>query len=226
MTNLRDPPDAAREIVENDHSYLDDLDLRKWLVELERLAKLLYLAEHPLASKALPPQDEDSKWKVSNYDSKWHVARIGIRTVRLLERTEHDAQLSPLELPALRVHLDAPDGVIMEQFADALRKARERYPAPVANTGKNALKARFTEKMCRVWRENRIVQLCKLLVWRKGLNEDEAEKYPNWMLGEWLKFDAKKTSLAIDRLESALASIPALAAQVDDEATKQNQKED
>ncbi len=225
MTNLRDPPDIARKIVDKDHSQLDSLE--DWLVELERLTKLLYLAEHPLASKALPPQDEDSKWKVSNYDSKWHVARIGIRTVRLLERTEHDAQLSPLELPALRVHLDAPDGVIMEQFADALRRARERYPAPVAKRGKNALKARFTEKTCRVWRENRIVQLCELLVWRKiFLREDEVKDYPNHVLGGWLEFDEKKTSLAIDRLESALASIPALAAQVDDEATKNNQKKD
>jgi hypothetical protein len=217
---LANYPNAPEWFATKDYSYLEKLDLRSWLRELERLSKLLYIMEHPLVDASLPPSDAGSKWMMHKEGDELTLTRLGIRLVRLIERTENGVQLSPLELPALRVHLNAPDDIIMTRFKAELMEARKLYPAPVAKPGRKALNARFDKRQFGVWRNHKIVQVCELLAWRESLSEDERKVYSNAVLGSWLDFDNKKMSLAQDCLDKALKGIPALGAQCSDEGRK------
>jgi hypothetical protein len=233
MASHPEPPGPARKIVEKDFSYLRNLDLQGWLKELERISRHLFGVDHPLASRSLPLQRAGLMWNLFEDGAGLHTIRLGIRTVRLLEprvvtrkvngkqRSVRLDVVSPYELPALLVHLDAPDDVIMTQFKAALKEARKRYPAPVAKPGRNALSARFTKRTFTVWLNYKIVQLAELLTWRALLGEEEQKKYPNTALGGWLGFDDKKMSLAMGCLEKAVTGIPALATQIAGKASKE-----
>jgi hypothetical protein len=138
--------------------------------------------------------------------------------VRLIEPDDEGVCLSPLELPALRVYLDAPDGVILKQFKAALKEARKSHPAPIVKPGPPAHTAIFDRTTFDRWRENRIIQLGELLAWREELSAAERRNYPNVALGEMAGLEGgdldKKTSLAIACLEKALSSVHALSAQI------------
>ena len=134
--------------------------------------------------------------------------------VRLIEKP---LRLPAIELPALLINLNAPDGTIRDQLEEALRAGRAKYPPPVRKRGPQALNARFGDQKFYMWRRYKILQLADLLAWRNG----QKDKITAAQMGRWLGFDegrtakesAKEVELAKKTLEEALRSIPALAAQ-------------
>jgi CubicO group peptidase (beta-lactamase class C family) len=108
------------------------------------------------------------------------------------------------------------DAVILEAVERELKKARRRFAAPVVKLGRGAPNDRFDEFTFKKWRRAKIVQLADLLTWRAGLEQRDKKRFPNDALGLLVGSDSKeKTSKAMTTLKNALASLPALAAQIE-----------
>jgi hypothetical protein len=183
----------------SNYEFVATLDARGWRDALLR------------AKAQLDPtwSAEKEEWKgvIGPDIENMYPGIIPVPVVRLIEEPE---RLHGIELPALLVNLNAPDGVIRDEFEKALRAARENYPSLVLKRGPQALNASFGEQKFSTWKSHKILQLADLLAWkaREKINVSEAE------LGSWLGFDKKKTELAKKLLYDALRSIPALAAQI------------
>ncbi len=215
MTQYPSPPDGAREIVERDFSYLSEFGPREWLAQLEQMSTPL-VPFGDLSSETLG-------------DGEWRFAYLGPPTVELIERPENGERyrrVYAIQTPALLVQLDAPDDVIWREFRKQLQDARRHYPAPVKKPGRKAMNARFDARKFATWRAHKIVTLHALMTWRGEISEAERSKYPQAALGHWLEFEEKKTSEAVGHLREALKAIPALRAQVVEEARapKENRK--
>jgi hypothetical protein len=194
------PPDWFN--LESD-AFVAKLDARAWLAALLR------------ASARLDPtwSAKKEEWRgiVGPDIENMYPGTIPAQVVRLIEVP---VGLHAIELPALLINLNAPDGVIREQFEDALRAAREQHPSHVRKRGPQALNARFDEQQFCTWRRYKILPLADLLAWRAC----QKDKIPDVQIGLWLGFDedqaAKEIELAKKALQGALNSISALAAQV------------
>ena len=112
--------------------------------------------------------------------------------------------------------MNAPDGVIIEEFKKALRSARQSVPSPVTKPGPAGFSAKFTETEFIRWIKHRIVELCELEAWRAKLPEDSRPTSAD--LGRWLfpnYADPDKEVVEARRaLASAIKCIRALFAQV------------
>jgi hypothetical protein len=199
----RQPPDW---FVRKNYSYLKALDLRGWRDELLRVNTLVN-----------SPLDD---WEAYLVDENSHVVRdiIGPPTVELIDRREEGQKLElhALELPALVVHLDQPDGVIIDEVKKALALARKKYPSRIAARGPKAQNAKFGDRNFSTWLTARIVELSELMAWNKEQPRDK--RVSGEQIGKWLypgHEDVKRTEQRSRTiLRKALASLPEMNAQV------------
>ena len=118
-------------------------------------------------------------------------------------------------LPALIVYVNAPDAVILSEIKRTLKAIRKPLRPPIAKPGRAAFNSLFDAHIFAKWRSEKIVQLAELLMWRAKLSKQEAKNYPDHVLGKWLgKETPQATTKAKNTLKEALASLPALGAQV------------
>ena len=81
--------------------------------------------------------------------------------------------------------------------------------------GPHALNSLFEVRTFLSWRNARIVQLAELLTWNAQRKARGLPRYPEHVLGGWLGLrDKIATNRAKGTLKKALASLPALAAQI------------
>jgi hypothetical protein len=144
-------------------------------------------------------------------------AHIGPPAVQSISKADQST-LADIEKPALivQVWLGAPDRTIIEQFKRELRLARDVTPAPVKTRGSTKAPAAIGAMHFNGWIAHRIVQLCDILVWRNGLTSQE--KPTDADIGRRLfpssRYPRKEVAIAKRTLDSALALIPALSAQI------------
>jgi hypothetical protein len=183
---------------EKRYAYLRKLPLASWQYELQRCAWLRDSAE---------PGQWNERPAVPSF--------IGPPIVQFIKKGP--TTLHQIEKPALIVQLNAPDGVIVEQFKKALALARMRYPEPIKKPGPKSANAAFSQKQVSTWLNYKIVQLCELDNWREGLRKDSRPK--NSDFGCWLFFKraqpSKEIVTARKVLDRAIACIPALWAQTE-----------
>jgi hypothetical protein len=142
---------------------------------------------------------------------------IGAPIVQLVPKGE--LTLHRLEKPVLIVQLDAPDGVLLRKFKEALKLAREKYPPPVKKPGPKTPNAEFTQKQIATWLNFKIVPLCDLDNWRMKLQKESSAIPNDADFGRWLfskHIDPSKEIVTARKvLGKAIANIPALWAQVE-----------
>jgi hypothetical protein len=184
------------------YAYPEPDDPKGWLNELLRINGLFW-------------NDRD-EWRdiipdIDNYSPGY----IPAPPVEVIDRDEAARELSALEQPALllRVHLTAPDAVIVREFRAELAKVRKTVPALVKNRGRDSLRGNFSRSKLATWKRYRIIELAELLAWRES--KPPSRKRPSdAQLGRWLKFDAAEVRVAVRTFENARSMIPALSAQV------------
>jgi hypothetical protein len=203
------------------YSFIRGLGARGWLSHLKRAAYITDPAwpDHYDECKAHLNLPERPK----QFDPDIQVWRdyIPPGAVRALEAPQL-ANMHDIERPALllKVSLSAPDDVIIREFKKILSGARERCPAPVKQRGRQVFNGRFKEPFS-TWRNYRILEVAELLAWRAYDKVDATDVQLGRLLGLGnvnLEFDKKGIELAKKELSKAIASIPALAAQVASEA--------
>jgi hypothetical protein len=196
----RPPPDFFSL---EDYAFVRELNARGWLDALYR------------ANAKLDPnwRDKQEKWRgiIGPEIENMHPGYIPPPVVQLIEEP---LTLHPIELPALLINLNTPDGVIKEQFEAALRAARKKHPSPTKRRGPQRLNAQFGEQQFSTWQRYKILPLADLLAWC----ERQEEKISDAQIGRWLGFNddraTKDVAQAREALQRALDSIRALAAQV------------
>ena len=190
MPAYPDPPAAARQILENDWSYLHVLDPLGWAKEIARL------------DWRSAPKAEKEEWCPGWGDRNDYQRPIDdYPVVQLFAREQDEVTISP---PVLVVRLTAPDKIIFAQVEFALKKWRETHPLPVSAPGRKAVNATFTNNDFQVWIRNKLIQVGELLAWRDGLENEGQKKYPNSALANWLQFDEKKFSKAKNLLRRVI----------------------
>ena len=174
------------------------LTLANWQYELQRCAWLRHSAK---------PGKWNERPAVPSF--------IGPPIVRLVEKGP--ITLHQIEKPALIVQLQAPNGIILKQFKEALELARKKYPDPIKKPGPKSANAAFSQRQISTWLNYKIVQLCELDNWRKGLRKDKRPKDSDF--GAWLfstRAQPRKEIIAARRaLDRAILCIPALWAQTE-----------
>jgi hypothetical protein len=193
----RNPPDWFND---KRYAYLRGLRLSQWQYEIQRCRWLIQEAQ-PGGWKERP--------SVPSY--------IGPPTVQLIPKG--NMTLHRLEKPALIVQLEAPDGILVEEFKKALKLARVKYPAPVTKPGPKSSNAEFTRTQISTWLSYKIVPLAELDNWRmelrtqNGATPTDAD-FGRWLFHEWAQ-PGKEIVTARRVLRKAIANIPALWAQVE-----------
>lgn len=195
-------------------TYPNAVDARGWYKELLRINGFFWNGR------------EEWRDTIPDIDS-FVPAYIGPPPVEAIDRNEASRELYALEQPALlvRVHLGAPDAVILEKFRAELANARKTHPAPVTKRGRDSLAGRFSPSKLATWKHYRVIELAELLAWREGKlpwqNGEAPSPLPSdAQVGRWLGFDAAKVRVAKRTLESALGVIPALWAQTEGASIK------
>jgi hypothetical protein len=193
----RNPPDW---LTEERYVYLRALGLDQWQYEIQRCSWL--------KNSAGPGQ-----WK----ERPAVPSFIGAQIIELVPKGK--LTLHQLEKPALIVHLDAPDGVLLAEFEKALKSARKEYPAPVTKPGPKSSNAEFTPRQISTWLNYKIVPLAELDNWRMELQAQKCATPIDADFGRWLfpqrAHPGKEIITARKVLGKAIANIPALWAQVE-----------
>jgi hypothetical protein len=196
IKHRRDPPDW---LTAERYAYLRTLGLAGWQYEIQRC--------HWLKNDAEP-----GHWR----DRPAVRSFIGAPIVQLVPKGE--LTLHRLEKPALIVQLDAPDGVLVRKFEEALKSAREKHPPPVKKPGPKSSNAEFTQKQIVTWLNYKLVPLAELDNWRMELQEKACASPTDADFGRWLfsghADPSKEIATARKVLDKAIANIPALGAQV------------
>ncbi len=220
------PPREAEAIVKEDYRHLRELDATGWHRELARL----YASSIRLGGLGIA--DELPNVRLMEEDGDTVIVLPHVPTVRVITPQNSRepngglvlplggeyARLEPNGLLVLVVNPKAPDAVIISEVERALKEAREIHPPAVEKPGRAALNGRFDARTFAKWRQDKIVQMARLLAWRAGLAERNAKKYPERVIGSWLGFrSAKQTSEAKATLKKALANLPALTAQINED---------
>lgn len=200
-----------------DYTYLSQLDARGWYAELTRLFKLS--VDHDLGLAELSPTII-LYCKLGNPGeaTETEMGHFGLPTVQLISRDEGGHWLSYERLPAIIVNVDAPDDVIFKQLKRMLGEVRKYIKPPVAKPGRYHLNSRIDEDTFEKWENDKIVEFADLLAWNASLKARGEKHYREHELGERLGKDTSRTtSEAKATLKKALASLPALAAQIAEE---------
>ena len=85
------------------------------------------------------------------------------------------------------VNVNMPDANIHAEFKQWLEEVRKQIMPPVAKPGQYALNSEFDTRKFGTWQSEGIIQFADLLAWRATLGPLEAKRYPDWLLGRWLK---------------------------------------
>lgn len=178
----------------SDYSYLPKLKVAGWYAELTRLYSMS--VSHGLGLHAHDP----SIVVMRKDDGTVDIAQIG-------------GPFSPFI-----VSLNAPDAILHAQFTTWLQEVRKQIKPSVTKPGKYALNSEFDKATFLVWQDVGIVQLAGLLAWKQTLGAADRKHYPRSLLGEWIGRSTSKDVNTTERiLKRALASIPALGAQLEHE---------
>jgi len=205
--NYKPEPEPPDWFVESDYTWLSGLGVRGWYDELRRLRELSI--KHNLGLHT-----DDPKVETLGAAGGPRVLLPGAPVAQFVDAQADDVSIPKHLLPALVINISASDVVIRAEFERALAQAREKYPAPFRKSGPSATNSDIDERVCASWVKWRIVELAELLVWRAGLDAQEAKGYPKRLLGVWLGFEKSDTSKAEKVLRKAIASLPAIAAQL------------
>jgi hypothetical protein len=193
----RNPPDW---LTDQRYAYLRTLTLPGWQYELQRCAWL---------QKGAKPGQWNERTAVPSY--------VGAPIIQLVHKAE--VTLHRLEKPALIVQLDAPDGVLIKMFKEALKLARKTYPSPVRKPGPKSPNSEFTRRQILTWLNYKIVWLGELDNWRMGLKEKNCAIPTDANFGRWLfagrANPSKEIVTARKILDRAIGNIPALWAQTE-----------
>lgn len=146
------------------------------------------------------------------------MGHFGLPTLQLVGPDRGGYWLSRERLPAIIVNVDAPDDVIFKRLKLMLGEVRKYIKPPVAKPGRYHLNSRFDEYTFAKWKNDKIVEFADLLAWNATLKAQGEKRYREHELGERLgKYTSRMTSEAKATLKKALASLPALAAQISEE---------
>jgi hypothetical protein len=111
-----------------------------------------------------------------------------------------------------------PDAFIRAEFKRWLEEVRKQLKLPVAKPGKYALKSKFDQHKFAAWRCAKIVEFADLLEWHATLAASEQKQWRKSVLGREIGRNSSKDVNTTERiLRRALASLPALGAQVEHE---------
>lgn len=209
MSRNKEAPDDARHILQRDYRHLLELTARGWCDQLRSLYELSI--DHNLG---LHTEDPKIVRRVL-FKGKTRIFLPGAPVVQLVEPESEDVLIPRHLLPVLVVNINAPDEIILAQFKLRLMEAREKFPSGFSKPGPKAANGSFGERSFLSWCNARIVPLAELLAWnaeRKARGEDY---YPDVVLGSWIGLSNKgSTHRSKEVLMAALASMPALAAQI------------
>jgi hypothetical protein len=198
----RDPPDW---FTDKRYARLQTLSLAEWQYEIQRC-------------RWLKENTQSGGWK----ERPEVPSFIGAPIVQLVPKGG-DITLHRLEKPALIIQLDAPDGILVLEFKKALKSARKEYPAPVTKPGPKSSNAEFTRRQISTWLNYKIVALAELENWRTELQAQKGAVPTDADFGRWLfpnkAHPSKEIITARKMLDKAIASIPALWAQVEGTAS-------
>jgi hypothetical protein len=197
-----------------DYSHLQQLDAKGWYDQLTRLCKLS-IDKNLGLFKGDPNIVVFSRLGKPGEATETTIGQIGVPTVQFIGPREEGFRLPLERLPALVVNVEAPDEVIQSELKLWLKEVRKYVKPPVAKRGQYALNYCYDEDTFAKWRADKIVEFAELLAWRATLDEQTKRRYREHVLGEWVgKESARTTSEAKATLKRALASLPALAAQI------------
>jgi hypothetical protein len=189
-----------RWLTDKRYAHLRTLNLAGWQYEIQRCSWLKNGAE-------------PGQWK----ERPAVPSFIGAPIIQLVPKGE--VTLHRLEKPALIVQLDAPDGVLVRKFKEALKLAREKYPPPVKKPGPKSSNAEFTPRQISTWLNYKIVTLAELDNWRMELRKRGRSIPTDADFGRWLFSQhadpSKEIVTARTVLDMAIGSVPALWAQVE-----------
>jgi hypothetical protein len=218
-------PDNVERYLRETKARLHTLDADGWCSELTELYDLS--VTHNLGLHTPDPRTQT--YAELSETGEWTgalVVQSSVPTLRFVEASSEEFRLPPEQQPAWIIDATAPDAVIVEQVNLALAERRKSNPPPVAKRGRHAPNNSIGTAAFAKWRSSKIVELGRLLAWRATLDPKEAKRYPDHVLGQWLGFGgkdgegavAKNTNAAKRTLKLALASRPALLAQIAQEA--------
>jgi hypothetical protein len=218
-------PDNVERFLKEARARLPELDANGWSVELTELYDLS--VTHNLGLHTPDPRTHAyADASGTNQSDEVHTIQLSVPTVQFVDAGDDDVRLLPQQRPAWIIDAKAPDAVILEQVKHALEERRKSSPPPVAKRGGHAPNNSIDAATFYKWRSSKIVELGRLLAWRATLDPREARQYPDHVIGEWLGFSgknvagmvAKRTNAAKKTLKQAIASRPALLAQITQQA--------
>lgn len=202
------PKDVEHILNERNYARLRQLGVRGWFDELRRLYELSVELNLNLHA-------DDPKVERRTIAGKTRIFLPGAPLAQLVTPVSHDVHVPRHLLPALVININAPDEIVRAQFENALAQARKQFPVAFSKPGPHALNSLFEKRTFLSWRNARIVQFAELLTWNVQRKARGLPPYPEHVLGGWLGLQDKiATTRAKHTLKKALASLPALAAQI------------
>jgi len=190
-------------------------DARGWYEELTRLYKLSI--DYDLGFVELSPNIiVYCRLGEPGEETETEVVHFGLPTVEFVGPNNSGYWLPSDRLPAIIVNVNAPSRVISEQLKRMLAEIRKHIKPPVRKRGRYSLNDRFDYDTFRKWIDDRIVEFADLLAWNAAMKAEGKPYYSEYELGKKLDeaISRRMTSEKKRTLKKALASLPALAAQI------------
>lgn len=207
MSKQTDPP-APAWLSKKNYTKFRDYKLKDWSRQLMRIH---------LRSVELDLALHTNRSSLMTRGARFHasIMHAPYPTVILLKERPIPYSVFKEQLPALLVRLEAPDGVILQEVTDAIRRYREIQKGDASKPATYIPKSRFDPRIFSSWQIRRIIPLADLMIWRGKLSPAARRKYSDRLLGEWIGLNDKKS---LDRskrtLKKALASLDLIAAQL------------
>jgi hypothetical protein len=206
MQRIRaEPPKPPK----SDYSHLKTLGVRGWFTELVRLREQALKHNPELLT-------DDLKIVVRKIEDNTRLFLPGAPIVQFVGPQKHDVTIPPHLFPALIVNINAPDAIIIAEFTRRLAEARKLFPPPVAKPGRHAPNSIFGRDTFTKWLREEIVRFADLLAWNSVLKSRGEPHYTELGLSQLIndQHSQRQTSEIKATLKRALASLPALAAQI------------
>ena len=208
------PPDW---FTQQDNRFVSDLDAQGWFFALYVRAAANYVYN---TEKASGQMDVDDIWgdflaSISVPRNRRTGPGFAAKVIEEIEPSQtSDLSRSP-DYPLVRIHLQAADFLILEEFTRWLAEKRKEIAIPLKRTGpKRSGNLAITKKRFTTWSRQRILQIFDLTFWKMLFDRPES----NATLATWVfhenRFSTrdpqKKFDYARDVLDNALDLIEAL----------------
>lgn len=204
----RPPKDVKKFLDSSNYARLRQLGVRGWFDELTRLYELSIECDLKL-------HRIDTKIETLTIGGRTKIYLPGAPLAQLVAPANNDVLVPKHLLPALVININAPDEIVRKQFEMALAQARKQFPSAFSKPGPRAPNSLFDARTFLSWRNAQIVPLADVLAWNARRTKQGLPSYPEYVLGGWLGLpDRPATNRAKNTLKKALASLPALAAQL------------